>query len=91
MPGRLVKYCGYCTRGPRGEARANATSRHATLYVDAKPAAWPLLWRRWCNHGQSVHVRAEGRRHGNVCVPDEVNLVTTARGEPLVGTPTGAR
>ena len=51
MPGRLVKYCGDCRRGPGGEAQANAISRHATLSVDAEPAAWTLLWRRWRNHG----------------------------------------
>ena len=39
--------------------------------------------------GQSVQVRVKGRRRGKVCGPDEVHLVTTARGEPLVGTPTG--
>ena len=36
-----------------------------------------------------MQVRVKGRRHGKVCGPDEVHLVTTARGEPLVGTPTG--
>ena len=41
--------------------------------------------------GQSVQVRIKGRRQGKVCGPDEVHLVTTARGEPLVGTPTGGR
>ena len=41
--------------------------------------------------GQSVQVRVKGRRQGIVCGPDEVHLVTTARGEPLVGTPTGGR
>ena len=33
-----------------------------------------------------MQVRVKGRRQGNVCGPDEVHLVTTARGEPLVGT-----
>ena len=41
--------------------------------------------------GQSAQVRVKGRRQGNVCGPDEVNLVTTPRGESLVGTPTGGR
>ena len=41
--------------------------------------------------GQTVQVRVKGRRQGNVCGPDEVHLVTTARGEPPVGTPTGGR
>ena len=38
-----------------------------------------------------MQVRVKGRRQGKVCVPAEVHLVTTARGEPLVGTPTGGR
>ena len=33
-----------------------------------------------------MQVRVKGRRQGNVCGPDEVHLVTPARGEPLVGT-----
>ena len=37
-------------RGPLGEAQANAIRRHATLSVDAKPAAWTLLWLRCNNH-----------------------------------------
>ena len=41
--------------------------------------------------GQSLQVRVKGRFRGNVCGPDEVNLVTTALGEPLLGTPTGGR
>ena len=79
--------------GPGGDARANAISRLATSSVGAEPAAWLLLWRKRRNHGtcQSVQVRVKGRRQGNVCGPDEVHLVTTARGEPLVGTPTGGR
>ena len=36
-------------------------------------------------------VRVKGRRQGNVCGPDEVDLVTTALGEPLVGPLTGGR
>ena len=36
-----------------------------------------------------MQVRVKGRHHGNVCGPNEVNPVTTARGDPLVGTPTG--
>ena len=38
-----------------------------------------------------MQVRLKGRRQGKVCGLDEVNLVTTARGEALVGTPTGGR
>ena len=38
-----------------------------------------------------MQVRVKGRREGNVCGPDEANPVTTAWGEPLVGTPTGGR
>ena len=41
--------------------------------------------------GQSVQVRVKGRRHAKVCGSDEVNLVTAARGESLVGTPTVGR
>ena len=41
--------------------------------------------------GQSVQVRVKGRHEGNVCGPDEVNVVSMARGEPLVRTPTGGR
>ena len=67
--------------GPGGDARANAISRLATLSVGAEPAAWPLLWRKRRNHG-SWPINAG---------PDEVDLVTTALGEPLVGTPTGGR
>ena len=40
---------------------------------------------------QLVQLRVKARRHSNVCGPDEVNLVTMARGEPVVGTPTGGR
>ena len=36
-----------------------------------------------------MQVRVKNRRQGNVCGPDEVHLVTTARRETLVGTPTG--
>ena len=36
--------------GPGGDARANAISRLATSSVGAKPAAWPLLWRKRRNH-----------------------------------------
>ena len=36
-----------------------------------------------------MQVRVKGRRQGNVCGPDEVNLVTTPRGETVVGTPIG--
>ena len=70
------------------------------LYVGMPRCQWmPNLWPgRYCGGdgtttgaGQSVQVRVKGRRHGNVCGPDEVHLVTTARGEPLVGTPTGGR
>ena len=89
--------------GPGGDARANAISRLATSSVGAEPAAWLLLWRNLrpgcccggrgatTEAGQSVQVRVKGRRQGIVCGPDEVHLVTTARGEPLVGTPTGGR
>ena len=79
--------------GPGGDARASAISRLATSSMGAELAAWPLLWRKRRNHeaGQSVQVRVKGRRQGKVCGPDEVHLVTTARGEPLVGTPTGGR
>ena len=79
--------------GPGGDARANALSRLATSSVGAEPAAWPLLWRRRRNHGSwpisAGKVRVKGRRQGNVCGPHEVHLVTTARSEPLVGTPQG--
>ena len=34
-----------------------------------------------------MQVRIKGRHPGNVCGLDELNLVTTARGEPVVGTP----
>ena len=34
-----------------GDARANAISRLAMSSVGAEPAAWPLLWRKWRNHG----------------------------------------
>ena len=78
--------------GPGGDARANALSTLATSSVGAEPATWPLLRRkRPTGAGQIVQVRVKGRRHDNVCGPDEVHLVTTARGEPLVGTPTGGR
>ena len=79
--------------GPGGDTRANAISRLAT-------SSWGPNLRpgRCCGGrgattgaGQSVQVRVKGRRQGNVCGPDEVHLVTTARGEPLVGTPTGGR
>ena len=76
--------------GPGGGARGNAISRLATSSVGAEPAAWPLLWRKRRNHGRTL-VRVKGRRQGKVCGPDEVHLVTTARSEPLVGTPTGGR
>ena len=36
--------------GPGGDARANAISRLATSSVEAEPAAWPLLWRKWRDH-----------------------------------------
>ena len=82
MPGRLVKYCGDCRRGLGVEARANAISRDAMLFVDAE-----LGGGRCCGGdgattgaGQSVQGRVKGRRRGNVCGPHEVNLVTTARG-----------
>ena len=39
--------------------------------------------------GQSAQVRVNGRRRCIVCGLDEVVLVTTARGTPLVITPTG--
>ena len=39
--------------------------------------------------GGNGQVRVKGRRQGNVCGLDKVNLVTKAWGEPLVGTPTG--
>ena len=76
---------------PGGDARAKAISRLAAS--SAETAAWPLPWRKRRNQGtgQSVQVRVQGRRQCNVCGPDEVDLVTTARGEPLVGTPTGSQ
>ena len=37
--------------GLGGDARANAISRLAATSVGAKPAAWPLLWRKRRNHG----------------------------------------
>ena len=37
--------------GPGGDAWANAISRLAESSVEAEPAAWPLLWRKWHNHG----------------------------------------
>ena len=79
--------------GPGGDARANAISRLATSSVGAEPAAWLCCGVRGATTGagQSVQVRVKGRRQGKVCGPDEVHLVTTARGEPLVGTPTGGR
>ena len=80
-------------RGPGSEAQANAIIRRATSSVDAEP-----IPTRRCGGdgtttgaGQLVKVRVRGTRQGNVCGPDEVNLVTMARGEPLVGTPTGGR
>ena len=73
-------------RGP--DARANAISRLATSSLGAEPAAWRLQWQK---RRKTVQVRVKGRRQGNVCGPDEVHLVTTARSEPLVGTPTGGR
>ena len=36
--------------GPGGDVRANAIGRFATSSVGAKPAAWPLLWRKRRNH-----------------------------------------
>ena len=39
--------------------------------------------------GQSPEVRVKGRRQGIVCGLHELIVVPTARGEPLVGTPTG--
>ena len=79
--------------GPGGDAWANAMSRLATSSVA------PNLWHGRCcggsnattGAGQSVQVRVKGRRQGNVCGPDEVDLVTRARGELLVGTTTGGR
>ena len=38
---------------------------------------------------QSVQVRVKGRRQNIARGPHKVNLVTTAPGEPLVGTLTG--
>ena len=38
-----------------------------------------------------MQVRVKGRRQGNVCGRHEVNLVTTARREYRVGTPTRGR
>ena len=79
--------------GPGGDARANAISRLATSSVGAEPAAWPLLWRKRRNHGSWPigAGKGQGQAPKKVCGPDEVHLVTTARGEPLVGTPTGGR
>ena len=78
--------------GPGGEVQPYATSRRATFSVDAEAAAWSLLWRRWTmGAGQSVQVRVKGRRKGNVCGPDDVHVVTTTWGQPLVGTPAGGR
>ena len=37
--------------GPGGDARANAINRLATSTAGAKPAAWPLLWRKRRNQG----------------------------------------
>ena len=37
--------------GLGGDARANAIDRLATSSVEAEPAAWLLLWRKWRNHG----------------------------------------
>ena len=37
--------------GPGVDARAHAISRLATSSVEAEPAAWPLLWPKWRNHG----------------------------------------
>ena len=61
--------------------------------VGAEPAACPCCGGSGATTGagQSVQVRVKGRRQGNVCGPDKVDLATTARGEPLVGTPTGGR
>ena len=39
--------------------------------------------------GLSLQVRVKGRHQGNVCGPHKAKLGTTARGEPLVGTPIG--
>ena len=77
--------------GPGGDARAYAISRLATSSVGAEPAAWPLLWRKRRNHGSWQISAGKGQGQSKVCGPDEVHLVTTARGEPLVGTPTGGR
>ena len=78
--------------GSGGDTRANAISRLAKSSVGAEPAAWPLLWRRRRNHRSwPVSVRVKGRRQGNICGPDEVDLVTRALGEPLVGAPPGGR
>ena len=60
--------------GRGGDARANAISRLATSAVGAEPAAWPLLWRKLTGAGQTVQLRVKGRRQGNVCGPDEVDL-----------------
>ena len=79
--------------GPGGDVRANAISRLATSSVGSNPRPG-----RCCGGGgattgagQSVQVRVKGRRQGNICGRDEVDLVTTAWGEPLVGTPTRGR
>ena len=39
--------------------------------------------------GQLVKVRGKGRRQGIVRGPNEVNMVTIARGNPILGTPIG--
>ena len=79
--------------GPGGDARANAISRLATSSVGPTLRPGRCYGGRGATTGagQSVQVRVKGRRQGIVCGPDEVHLVTTARGEPLVGTPTGGR
>ena len=47
--------------GPGGDARANAISRLATLSVGAKPAAWPLLWRKRRNDGRWPNSAGKGQ------------------------------
>ena len=75
--------------GPGGEAQANAISRR--WLPNLRPGHHCGGNGPTTGAGQTPHVRLKGRRQGIVCGPHEVNLVTTARGEPLVGTPTRGR
>ena len=90
MPDRLGATCRVV---PGGNARANSISRLATSSGGPNPRPGHYCGGGGATNGagQSLQVRVKGRRQGKVCGPDEVDLVTTARGEPLVGTPTGGR